>query len=76
MIRAAQASVADTCIIPMQDYLRLGAEARINTPGTVGGNWRWRVRSEALTSALAGEIRALTSLYGRQSVPARTPRRS
>lgn len=76
MIRAAHASVADTCIIPMQDYLRLGAEARINTPGTVGGNWRWRVRSEALTPKLADEICALTSLYGRQVKPKRMPRRS
>lgn len=65
MIRAAQACVADTCIIPMQDYLRLGAEARMNTPGTVGGNWLWRVRKESLTPQLAAEIRELTELYGR-----------
>lgn len=65
LIRAAQASVADTCIIPLQDYLRLGAEARINTPGTVGGNWRWRVRSEQLTPGLAAGIRGVTELYGR-----------
>ncbi len=65
MIRAAQASVADTCVIPMQDYLRLGAEARMNTPGTVGGNWRWRLDRGTLTPELAEEIRAMTSLYGR-----------
>lgn len=71
MIRAAQASVADTCIIPIQDYLRLGEEARINTPGTVGGNWRWRLRREELTSGLADRIRALTELYGRLNPQAR-----
>lgn len=68
MIRAAQASVADTCIIPMQDYLRLGAEARVNTPGTIGGNWRWRLRRDALTPRLAAQIRSLTELYGREPV--------
>ena len=41
-IRAAMASVSDTCIIPMQDYLGLGAEARINVPSTLGTNWKWR----------------------------------
>ena len=65
MIRAALGSVADTCVIPMQDYLRLGAQARMNVPGAVGGNWRWRVLKTALTSELAGRIRSLTALYGR-----------
>lgn len=65
MIRAALGSVADTCIIPMQDYLRLGAEARMNVPGTVGGNWRWRVLKTSLTPELAAGIRLLTELYGR-----------
>lgn len=65
MIRAALGSVAATCIIPMQDYLRLGVRARMNIPSTVGGNWRWRVRKEALTPELAEEIRSLTVLYGR-----------
>ena len=74
MIRAAQASVADTCIIPMQDYLRLGAEARINTPGTIGGNWNWRLYRDTLTPEFADEIRALTSLYGRLSLHARPAR--
>ena len=69
MIRAAQASVADTCIIPLQDYMRLGAQARINTPGTVGGNWRWRVTQEALTHELAHSIRETAELYGRLHVP-------
>lgn len=64
-IRAALGSVSDTCIVPLQDYLRLGSEARINTPGTVGGNWRWRVKKEALSRALAARIRALAEMYGR-----------
>ena len=39
-------------IIPLQDYLGLGYEARINTPSTVGGNWEWRVKEELLTDEL------------------------
>nr|WP_305764109.1 4-alpha-glucanotransferase [Caproiciproducens sp. NJN-50] len=65
MIRAALGSVADTCVIPMQDYLCLGAFARMNRPGTVGGNWRWRVKKEELTPQLAEKIRSLAALYGR-----------
>lgn len=65
LIRAAQASVADTCIIPLQDYIRLGAQARINTPGTVGQNWCWRLNPALLTSELAHRIREITQLYNR-----------
>lgn len=72
MIRAALGSVADTCIIPMQDYLCLGAQARMNIPGTVGGNWRWRVRGDALTPELAEKIRSLADLYGRVQDPQHT----
>ena len=64
-IRMALATVADTCIIPLQDYLRLGAEARINTPSTKTNNWQWRVDKAMLTTELTGKIRHLTSLYGR-----------
>lgn len=64
-IRAALASVADTAIIPMQDYLGLGAEARTNTPATLGDNWKWRLQPEELTDGLAGEIRGMAKLYGR-----------
>ncbi len=45
MIRAVLASVADTAIVPLQDVLGLGSEARMNLPGTVSGNWRWRYRA-------------------------------
>ena len=64
-IRLALASVADLCIIPLQDYLGLGSEARINTPSTLGNNWRWRIKQGCLTKELADQIRELTTLYGR-----------
>lgn len=65
IIRLALASVAKYCIIPMQDYLGLGAEARINTPGTQGGNWQWRMKKGAVTKELVEKIRRLTKVYGR-----------
>lgn len=65
-IRAALASVADTVIIPMQDYLGLGSEARINTPSTLGNNWKWRLLPGQYTSGLAQSIRQMTKLYGRK----------
>lgn len=64
-IRMAMSSVANLAIIPVQDYLSLGSEARINTPSTLGGNWKWRMCKEALTPELAEKIRELTKLYGR-----------
>lgn len=68
MIRCAMASVADMCIVPMQDYLCLGSQARINTPSTLGGNWCWRMQKGAFTEELIGEIRDLTALYARAPV--------
>lgn len=65
MVRLALASVADTAIIPIQDYLELGEEARINTPSTLGGNWKWRVKQEQLTDELAVSISLLCKLYSR-----------
>jgi 4-alpha-glucanotransferase len=59
-------SVADTAIIPMQDWLNLGNEARINHPSTLGGiNWRWRLVPGQLTDELADEIADMTVTYGR-----------
>ena len=69
MIRGGMGSVADLFITQMQDYLELGNEARINTPGTVGKNWMWRMKPDALTPGLAKKIRAITKLYGRCSEP-------
>ena len=64
-IRAALSSVADTAVIPLQDYLGLKSEARINTPSTLGGNWEWRLEPGVLTRKLADQIRDITRLYGR-----------
>ncbi len=64
-IAAALCSVADTVVIPMQDYLGLGNEARINTPSTLGGNWEWRMKDGVLTEKLAEEIYKMTKNYGR-----------
>lgn len=65
LIKAAYNSAADMVIIPMQDFLELGSEARMNTPGTVGGNWQWRVLPGQLGGALADELRSLNEAYGR-----------
>ena len=53
LIRAAYGSAALLCIIPMQDYLGLGTEARMNVPATLGGNWCWRMLPGAADAALA-----------------------
>lgn len=65
MINTAMASVAATCIIPLQDYLGLDNSARTNKPSTVGQNWRWRVDAKALTPELAAEIYKSVKTYGR-----------
>ena len=57
--------VADTCIIPVQDYLGLGCEARINTPSTLGGNWIWRSDEDSFTDNLAAKIKKITQLCAR-----------
>ncbi len=64
-IRLAMRSVADTCIIPVQDYLGLGCEARINTPSTLGGNWIWRSDAGSFTDNLAEKIKKITQLCAR-----------
>ena len=66
-IRAAMGSVSDTCVIPMQDYLGLGAEARTNVPSTLGTNWKWRMLPGEFTDELAERIYDMTKLYGRLS---------
>lgn len=65
MIRAVLGSVADVAIVPLQDVLSLGTEARMNRPGTTSGNWKWRYRGGALTDVLAARLRSLTALYDR-----------
>lgn len=65
LIRLALGSVAELCVIPLQDYLNLGGEGRMNMPGVGGGNWGWRVRREMLSEELAGRMRRLSQIYGR-----------
>lgn len=64
-IRAAVSSVSDTAIIPVQDYLALGSEARINIPSTLGNNWKWRMVKGQLNRELADKIYKMCKLYGR-----------
>ena len=64
-IRGGMSSVADLFIAQMQDHLGLGSKARINTPGTSEGNWRWRMKEGAADEKLAADIRKMTELYGR-----------
>ena len=74
VIRTAQSSVSDLCIVLMQDYLDLGGEARMNFPGTsTDANWTWRAKSGYITDALAQKIRSLTELYGRLPVKINLP---
>jgi 4-alpha-glucanotransferase len=65
LVRAALASVAVLAMMPVQDLLSLGSEARYNVPGTVGDNWRWRMNDGALTAELAARYRWLNNTFGR-----------
>ena len=64
-IRALFASVANTAIVPLQDVLGLGTEARMNLPNSTEGNWSWRFLPNALTDKIEARLKALTELYGR-----------
>jgi 4-alpha-glucanotransferase len=65
LIRAAWESVAVFAIAPMQDFLALGGEARMNYPSRLGGNWDWRMDASGLTDELRDRIRELNYLYER-----------
>lgn len=65
VLRAGMRSKAVLFIAQMQDWLGLGASARMNTPGTVGGNWAWRMLPGSATKALAGKMRRMVYIYGR-----------
>ena len=67
LIRLALASVADTAIVPLQDVMRLGDEARMNTPGRQTGNWGWRFLPHQLHPGLAAGLAELTATYGRRA---------
>ena len=66
MIRAIMGSVANVAIVPAQDLLGLGSNARMNQPGTATGNWSFRLEPGALTPAVADRLRDLTETYGRR----------
>lgn len=65
LIRAAMASVAEMAIVPLQDILGLSSEARMNLPGTVGTNWKWRYSPDALTDPIADRLAEMVKLYER-----------
>ena len=65
LVREALRSVAAWAVIPMQDLLGLGSEARMNRPSTLGGNWTWRMKEGAFSAELAAELKELSRLYGR-----------
>jgi len=64
-IRGAIASPAQFAVVPAQDLLGLGSEARMNVPGTTGGNWEFRLHPGQPSDAIANRLRSLTELYGR-----------
>jgi 4-alpha-glucanotransferase len=64
-IRTVLASVANIAIIPLQDVLGLGSHARMNLPGTLSGNWKWRYTQNVLTKEISEQLRKLTVLYDR-----------
>ena len=68
MIRLAMMSVADTVIIPLQDILGLGTDARLNQPGVTQNNWQWRLPKKKLTKQHTGWLKKITADYGRSRV--------
>ena len=65
VLRGGLSSVAELFVAQMQDYLGLGAGSRMNTPGTLGGNWQWRLLPGQITAELTEKIREAARLYGR-----------
>jgi 4-alpha-glucanotransferase len=62
--------VANTAVIPLQDLLQLGSEARMNFPGRESGNWHWRYTADQITPVLVHRLSEMTELYGRAVEPA------
>ena len=67
MMQALFGSPAELVILPMQDVLRLDGSARMNLPGTLGGNWAWRMRPDAVNPGLSAGLRALNMTYEREN---------
>jgi 4-alpha-glucanotransferase len=66
LIRTAMSSVADTVVVPLQDVLDLGSEARMNFPGRPAGNWKWRFTWDRLGDEHRDRLREMVELYGRE----------
>ncbi|BFL11107.1 4-alpha-glucanotransferase [[Clostridium] hylemonae] len=64
-IRLCMGSIAAYAVVPMQDVLSYGKEARMNIPGTASGNWNWRFKKGILSALLAKELKDMAILYGR-----------
>ena len=73
LIRAVSTSVAEMAIVPVQDLLELGSEARMNTPSVAAGNWSWRVPEGAWTPELAARLSALAEVTDRDNDPLGKP---
>jgi 4-alpha-glucanotransferase len=69
VVRLAWSSVAKIAIAQIQDFLKADETARMNTPSTLGTNWKYRVQNSELTEELAKEIKALNKLYNRFNEP-------
>ena len=69
VLRALWASPACLTVVQMQDLLGLGSSARMNTPSTLGGNWQWRARPEAMNARLARRLHQETAIYQRLPRP-------
>ena len=76
LIELAYSSRAELAVVPAQDVLGLGSDARMNRPGRTGGNWRWQLERGALTPALARRLRGLAEQYDRSARPQRLRRSS
>ncbi len=81
MVRLAWGSVANLAIVPLQDLLGLGSEARMNTPGRADGNWGWRYQPDSLSDELRARLTNITLIFARYVRPregasfVRTPRK-
>jgi len=69
LIRAVEASVAQVAMVPAQDLLELGAEARMNTPAVAAGNWSWRASESSWTPELAARLADLIEVTDRDNDP-------
>jgi 4-alpha-glucanotransferase len=69
LIRAVEASVAQMSVLPAQDLLELGSEARMNTPAVAAGNWNWRAPEACWTPELAAKLAALVEVTDRDNDP-------